>query len=102
MKSHTLHIVAFGAALLLACPLAAHDDPPPLPPFFIGSGLTTGLIVKIFADGVEVGSGTVDGSENYSIQTSVLTPATYTITATLTDEAGNESAPSAGLSVTIV
>jgi len=68
-------------------------------PFFIGSG----LIVKIFADGVEVGSGTVDGGENYSIQTSVLTPATYTMTATLTDAAAdNESAPSVGLSVTIL
>ena len=68
-------------------------------PTFTGTA-EAGSTVRIFAGGVQVGSGTATGG-NYSIQVSALAEGTHTITATATDPAGNASAPSGGLSITI-
>src|SRR5205807_1946590 len=59
-----------------------------------------GSTVTIFSDGVAVGSGTATGG-SYSIATSTLTSGAHNITATATDAAGNVSALSGSLSVTI-
>ena len=59
-----------------------------------------GSTVTIFSDGVAVGSG-VAADGNYSITTSALADGPHSITAKATDTAGNTSAASAGLSVTI-
>ncbi len=60
--------------------------------------------VKIFSDGVQVGSGPAGNNGSYSVQTSVLSDnggSPHTITATATDVAGNASVPSGSSSVTI-
>ena len=57
--------------------------------------------VTIFAGATEVGSALADGIGNYSVTTSALGEGPHTITATATDAAGNESAPSSGLAITI-
>jgi len=56
--------------------------------------------VQIFSDGVLVGQGTAVASR-YSITVSPLADGIHTITAKETDLAGNVSATSAGLAVTI-
>ena len=56
--------------------------------------------VTIFSDGTAVGSAVATGG-SYSITTSVLADGAHSITAAATDAAGNVSAASAGLSVTI-
>src|SRR5439155_11350197 len=68
-------------------------------PTFSGTA-EAGSTVTIFSDGVAVGSG-VATSGNYSITTSALSAATHSITAKATDAAGNLSAASGALSVTI-
>ncbi len=68
-------------------------------PTFTGTA-EAGATVKIFAGGVELGSGSATGSV-YLIQASALAPGTHVITATATDAFGNVSGPSTGLSVTI-
>jgi len=68
-------------------------------PTFTGTA-EAGSTVTLF-DGVsQVGSGTASGG-NYSIATSALTNGSHTITATAADAAGNVSAASAGVTVTI-
>ena len=57
-------------------------------------------IVKIFIDGVEAGSGVATGG-NYSITLNVLPDGVYAVTSTATDAAGNTSAISSGLSITV-
>jgi hypothetical protein len=57
-------------------------------------------LVRIFSDGTEVGSVTASTS-SYAITTSLLPDAAHAITATATDLAGNASAVSASLGVTI-
>jgi hypothetical protein len=68
-------------------------------PTFTGTA-EAGSTVKIFSDGIQVGSGSATGGA-YSITTSTLSGGTHSITATATDAANNASAPSGGLSVTI-
>ncbi|WP_336055968.1 Ig-like domain-containing protein, partial [Nitratireductor sp. CH_MIT9313-5] len=61
-------------------------------------------LVKIFIDGVEVGSETADGTGAWTFDHTgtVLADATYSVSATQIDVAGNpESAPSAPMSVTV-
>jgi large repetitive protein len=58
-------------------------------------------IVEIFANGVSLGAVTADGSGNWSFTTSELAEASYSFTATATDNAGNVSAESAALDITI-
>lgn len=68
-------------------------------PTFSGTA-EAGATVKIYAGGVQVGSGTATGG-NYSIQVSALAPGVHSITATAGDPAGNASAASAALVITI-
>jgi len=70
-------------------------------PTFTGSGAESGATVRIYADGVLVGSTTADGSGNWSATASALSEGAHTITARVVDSAGNEGADSAGLSITI-
>jgi hypothetical protein len=69
-------------------------------PTFTGTA-TAGTTVKIYSDGVQVGSGTATGGA-YSITTSALAGGTHAITATATDPITSLTSPaSAALSVTI-
>src|SRR5205807_1683114 len=56
--------------------------------------------VKIYDGATQVGSGTAAGG-SYSIATSALSSGAHTITATATDAAGNVSASSGSVTVTI-
>jgi hypothetical protein len=80
-------------------PLNADDITNVITPTFTGTA-EAGSTVTIFSDGVAVGSGAATGG-SYSIATSALSGGIHSITATATDPAGNISAASAGLSVTI-
>ncbi len=64
------------------------------------SGVTVNDNVSVRFDGIEKGSGTAAGA-SISITTSTVPEATYTVTATTTDMAGNTSGVSGGLSLTI-
>src|SRR5207244_2087255 len=68
-------------------------------PTFTGTAEASST-VTIYSDGVAKGSGTATGG-TYSIAVSALTAGTHSITATATDAAGNVSALSSPLSVTI-
>jgi hypothetical protein len=59
-----------------------------------------GSTVSILVDGTEKGTGTATGG-NYSIVTSTLSDGPHSVTAKATDAAGNVSATSSVLSVTI-
>lgn len=61
---------------------------------------TAGLVVRIYADGVEVGAGPVDGSGNWSVTTSALSNGVRQITARALNGAVLSS-PSAALPITI-
>jgi flagellar hook assembly protein FlgD len=69
-------------------------------PTFTGTA-EAGSIVNILSDGTSVGSATADSSGNYSVTTSTLSAGSHSITATATDGAGNVSAASGALTVTI-
>src|SRR5207253_2202560 len=72
-------------------------------PVFTGSGAEAGATVTLFdTNGTTVlGTATADGSGNWSITSSTLSSGNHTLTAKQTDIAGNTSAASAGLAVTI-
>ena len=69
-------------------------------PTFTG-GATVGATVELFANGVSVGSTTVDSSGIYIISSSVLADGTYDITATATVADGYTSAASAALTINL-
>ncbi|WP_019602070.1 tandem-95 repeat protein [Teredinibacter turnerae] len=70
-------------------------------PQFTGTAEANGLLsLQSSLDG-SIGSATVDGSGNWTVNASTLSQGAHTITSTVTDLAGNTSAASAGLSVTI-
>lgn len=68
-------------------------------PSFTGTGPAS-TAIDLYAGAVLVGTTTSDGSGNWSITSSALTPGTYSFTARATNVAGS-SLPSAALSVTI-
>ncbi|AVM75442.1 Ig-like domain-containing protein [Magnetospirillum gryphiswaldense] len=71
-------------------------------PTFSGTAEANAIVKLYDTDGsTEIGSVTADGSGNWTITTSVLSAGAHTITAKATDTAGNQSAASTGLSVTI-
>jgi hypothetical protein len=71
-------------------------------PTFTSSGVTAGETVKLFSDGVLIGS-VVSADGTWSIPSNTaLTVGDRVITATTTDAAGNESLPSTELPITIV
>ncbi len=69
-------------------------------PTFAGTGATAGHTIRIFSDAVQVGSGVVDGSGNWSVTTSALAHGVRQITARAFNGTA-ESGPSTALSVTI-
>ena len=60
-----------------------------------------GSVVKVYDGATLLGSATADGSGNWSCTTARLPPAAHSLTATATDVAGNTSAASRALNVTI-
>ncbi len=74
-----------------------NDDTPTVS----GSGAEAGATVKLYDGATEVGSTTALGDGTWSITSSALTDGVHTLTAKQTDIAGNESAASTGLDITI-
>ena len=71
-------------------------------PTFEGTAEAGSTVTLYDTDGTTLlGSGTADGSGNWSITVSALTQGTHSITARATDAAGNTSPASSGLSVTV-
>ena len=60
-----------------------------------------GSVVKVYDGATLLGSATADGSGNWSYTTAALANGAHSLTATATDVAGNTSAASSALSVTI-
>uniref|UniRef100_UPI001E56D26E beta strand repeat-containing protein n=1 Tax=Microvirga roseola TaxID=2883126 RepID=UPI001E56D26E len=69
-------------------------------PTFTGSGAELASVVRLYADGVEIGSGVTDDSGNWTITPSTPISGTHAYTVRTTDSAGNVS-ESAALTVTI-
>ena len=69
-------------------------------PAFTGTA-EAGSTVTLYDGASSVGTATADGSGNWSITSSTLAEGSHTLTAKATDLAGNTSAASASLSVTI-
>ncbi|PKU25885.1 Ig-like domain-containing protein [Telmatospirillum siberiense] len=69
-------------------------------PTFTGTA-EANATVTLYDGATVIGTGTADGSGNWSITSSTLSSGGHTITAKATDAAGNVSAASSGLSVTI-
>jgi hypothetical protein len=69
-------------------------------PTFVGGG-EANVLVRIFADGDQTGEGFMSAAGTYQLGTGPLVDGVYDVTATLEDLAGNISAPSAALLVTI-
>jgi hypothetical protein len=69
-------------------------------PTFTGTGQASSTITLISSVNGTVGSGTVDGSGNWSVTASTLSGGSHTMTATATT-GGGTSAASSGLSITI-
>jgi hypothetical protein len=72
-------------------------------PTLTGSGAEAGATVNLYdTDGTTLlGTATADGSGNWSITSSTLANGAHTLTTKVTDAAGNTSAASAGLTVTV-
>jgi hypothetical protein len=60
-----------------------------------------GSTVAILDGGSQIGTATANGSGNWSYNTGTLSEATHSFTATATDAAGNKSAASSALAVTV-
>ncbi len=60
-----------------------------------------GATVKIYNGAIEVGSATADASGNYIITVTALNEGTHKLTAIATDTAGNTSAASSALNITV-
>ncbi|VVQ29200.1 hypothetical protein PS943_01192 [Pseudomonas fluorescens] len=71
-------------------------------PTFSGSGAENGAVVKLYDNGVIIGSTTVDASGNWSYTASAaFVGGAHAITATLTDKAGNTSIASEALNFNV-
>ncbi len=92
----------------LTAPAAPNITTPVASPYYtsdttptVGGTAEAGSTVRVY-DGVTlVGTTTADGSGNWSLDTSVLSAASHTITATATDAAGNLS-PASGSKTIVV
>ena len=58
-------------------------------------------LITLYDGGVVIGSVTADGDGSWSFSSPVLTDGQHTLSATVTDEVGNVSAPSGALTITI-
>jgi Ca2+-binding RTX toxin-like protein len=72
-------------------------------PSYSGSGAEVGATVEVFLDAGSVGTAVADGSGNWTVAASgtPLPDATYVVTVTQTDLAGNVSTPDAGQNMII-
>ena len=70
-------------------------------PVIDGAGAASGDTVTVFVDGTTDGTTTSDGSGNWQVTLPDLADGSYTVTATVTDAAGNISAPSNALALTV-
>jgi hypothetical protein len=71
-------------------------------PTFTGTAEANSTVTLYDTDGATVlGTGTTDGSGNWSITSSTLSEGPHTITTKATDAAGNTSAASSGLTITV-
>lgn len=68
---------------------------------FTGDGAESNALVRIYANGTEIGSANADASGNWSVTCGALAQGTYAITAKVQDAAGNLSNASTDLSVTV-
>ncbi|AZC76648.1 Putative anti-sigma factor [Pseudomonas chlororaphis subsp. piscium] len=83
-------------------PIAQNGVTDDATPTFSGSGAESGALVKLYDNGVVIGSTTVDASGNWSYTASTaLAGGTHAITATLTDKAGNTSVASEALNFSV-
>ncbi|MFW2422567.1 MAG: Ig-like domain-containing protein [Porticoccaceae bacterium] len=69
-------------------------------PTFIGTAEPNAQIT-VFAGSTALGTTSADGSGNWAFTSTTITDATYNISAIANDAAGNSSAPSAAIAVTI-
>ena len=67
----------------------------------LGGTTEAGSVVKVYDGATLLGSATADGSGNWSYTTAALANGAHSLTATATDVAGNTSAASTALGVTI-
>ncbi|MCY7284460.1 MAG: Ig-like domain-containing protein, partial [Cyanobacteria bacterium CAN_BIN43] len=70
-------------------------------PTFTGIGGTAGETITLYADGVAVGTGTVEAGGTWSVTTSALTEGDRVITVKYTDLAGNIGSASAQLPIKV-
>ncbi|MBI3072429.1 MAG: hypothetical protein HYY84_09975 [Deltaproteobacteria bacterium] len=70
-------------------------------PTFNGSGAPASATVRLYASGAPVATTTADGTGAYTVTSSALAEGDYLFTARAVDTAGNESADSPVLAVTI-
>jgi VCBS repeat-containing protein len=70
-------------------------------PTFTGSGAVAGAIVRLYANGVEVGNATADASGNWTVTSGARPDGPYTFTARVENGPGNLGPASAGLSVVV-
>ncbi|SDT12986.1 Ig-like domain-containing protein [Microlunatus soli] len=70
-------------------------------PTISGTGEVGSTVTVVDSDGNELGTAEVGADGNWSLTPGALADGTYTITATQTDEAGNESAASAPVIFTV-
>lgn len=70
-------------------------------PTFAGTAEANSTVTLYDTDGAVLGTTTADGAGLWSITSSALGSGTHTLTAKATDEAGNTSAASAGLALSI-
>ncbi|MBP5072425.1 BapA prefix-like domain-containing protein [Pseudomonas chlororaphis] len=83
-------------------PIAQNGVTDDATPTFSGSGAESGALVKLYDNGVVIGSTTVDASGNWSYTASTaLAGGTHAITATLTDKAGNTSVASEAMNFSV-
>ncbi|WP_223969797.1 Ig-like domain-containing protein, partial [Bradyrhizobium sp. RD5-C2] len=71
-------------------------------PVIVGNGGSFGQIVTLYDNGVAVGTGTVGFVSTWSVTSGPLSIGTHKLTASVDDGAGDVSAPSASLTVSIV
>jgi hypothetical protein len=70
-------------------------------PTLTGTAEAGSTVTLYDTDGTVLGTTTSDGAGNWTITSSTLSSSTHTITAKVTDTAGNESIASAGLTITV-
>lgn len=70
-------------------------------PTFSGFGATAGDTIKLYESSTVIGSAVVEADGTWSITSPILAQGPHSFTLTATDSSGNESAASAGFTVTI-